>query len=51
MYADEIQEAQKMQETIERVLAPEILAEDEKSHPRSLILPPGKLIKLAGCCI
>lgn len=40
-----------MQETIERVLAPEVLAEEEKSHPRSLLLPPGKLMTLAGRCI
>jgi hypothetical protein len=38
-----VQEAKKLQDTIERVLAPGTLEESEKSHPRSLLLPPGKL--------
>jgi len=38
-----MQEAKKLQDTIERVLAPGTLDESEKLRPRSLLLPPGKL--------
>ena len=37
------QEAKGFSDMVERVLAPQALTEAEKSHPRSLLLPPCKL--------
>lgn len=37
------QDAKQFSDMVERVISPRPLAEAEKSHPRSLLLPPGKL--------